>query len=198
VRIALSSSETTKAGVFTATLLLFVNDALIHQQQYYLEITPSDLYANVGPPTISEIRLWLRDTCPSANTLLDDFEWQDFEIAAAIRRPIDWFNAEPPPLNMDATVLDFPFRYPWMNFTIGELLRMAGHLLRRNRLRYSAGGTELDPEARATEYEQIGSQMIEESKTQLRDIKITINISGGFSSLGSAYSRWGYRVIANR
>lgn len=194
IRFSLSSSETAKAGIFTATLVVYVNDAIVLQQPYYVEITPSDLFANNGPPTIAEIRLWLRDLCPSANTLLDDYEWSDFEIAAAIRRPLDWFNAEPPPLNMDANVTNFMFRYPWMNFTIGELLRMAGHRLRRNRLRYTAGGTELDPEARAVEYEQIGSQMIEEAKAQLRDVKITLNISGGFASLGSAYARWGYRV----
>ena len=187
VTFPLTAIHTGSPGIYTATLDVFVAGALLHRQKYFIEITPSDLYQSFGPLTIAELRLHLRDGCAEANTLLDDFEWSDTEIAAAIRHPLDWFNAQPPPVGTLFTPITFPFRYPWLQFTVGLLLRSAAYSYRRNRLKYSAGGVTVDPDNRAEEYEKIAELRIKEAKEQLSDAKITINIENGYATVTSPY-----------
>ena len=189
VQATLTSSNTSIAGIFTATLSVFIDDLLIHTQPYYIEIEPVDLYRSVGVPTVAEIRLHLRDNAPESNFLLDETEWSDSEIASCIRMPIDMFNELPPPITGYATVDTFPYRYHWMMCTIGYLHRIAAAHYRRNRLAYSAGGITVDPEAdKSKEYEMIAKERIQEFKEWAIGKRTELNIAGGWGIIDSSYS----------
>jgi len=193
VNIILTELDTGRPGVFTATLGVFVDTTLTYTQPFFIEIEPNDLYQNFGPPTIAEIRLHLRDTCPESNFLLDETEFSDSEIASALRLPIDMFNEIPPPLGTMFNVDSFPYRYHWMVATIGLLHRIAASHYRRNKLAYSTGGTSIDPQAdKAQEYEAIAERRMAEYREWMQIKKIELNVDAGFGTTQSPYAFiWG-------
>lgn len=138
-----------------------------------------------GPLLIPEIRLALMDMssqnggAPFSN-LLDDVEFQDVELVFAMRRVVQRWNNTPPPVGTYST-MNFPYRYYWLQGTVGELLIMGAQRYRRNRLAYQAGGIAIDDQSKAAEYEQIGRENLAEFDRWMRHMKLSKNIPRAWS-----------------
>lgn len=151
-------------------------------KRIYLEIEPSITNASGPgdyPLSIAELRLALRDSCPEANFLLDDYEYTDKEIYFAIHNVVDMWNETPPPVSYFSYV-NFPFRYHWKRAAMGLLLQSAGRHKLRNWLPATGGGITINDQSIWREYHNIGSQYLEEFKDWMIRKKVEINISGGF------------------
>jgi hypothetical protein len=176
-------------GLFVATILLNGTDGgAVFAKNCYVEVehNTTDGFNYNAPLSIAEVRLALRD-CPGSNFLLEDYEFTEREIMFCIRRPIDYFNDLPPDVAR-FSYTNFPFRYWWLQGTVAELLKLAAHWMRRNRLKYQAGGISIDDLGREDEYEAVAKQMWDEFKTWCQNKKVEINISQGFGSLGGRWS----------
>lgn len=141
-----------------------------------------------GPPTIAEIRLFLRDSDPNDNLWRAVTEFDLAEIAAAIEIPVAYWNESPPPIPVKYNTSNFPFRYHWLLGIIAQLYFIAANWYRRVHLPYSAGGISVDDKNKANEYEQIGNKNWEEFKKWCTMTKVRMNTEQGYSSLLSTYS----------
>jgi len=192
IHLPLTDKETCKPGIFVAQSAVFEHGVLRRVIPFWLELTPDlNLDAQIGPITMAEVRLAIRDVCPAINFLIDDVEFKDEEVAWAIRRPIDYWNEVPPPVAQFSPA-NFPYRYHWLNAAIGELLTMAAIWMHRNSLDYSAAGLSVRDMAKWADYMKMGQDMKSEWKGWVQNKKLEINIDGGYSSLG------GYRYAIPR
>ncbi|GIW89619.1 MAG: hypothetical protein KatS3mg109_0051 [Pirellulaceae bacterium] len=91
-----------------------------------------------GPLTITEVRTRLRDF-PSANELLEDYEWSVDEILHAIARPVSFWNETPPPTSRYSPS-NFPYREHWLTATVATLYLTAAHSMLRNDIQIQAEG----------------------------------------------------------
>jgi hypothetical protein len=142
---------------------------------------------NLGPPTIQEIRLGLRDNASADNVLIDDVEFDAAEISQAVLRPIQYWNEIPPPIRPIQTTKTFPFREMWMLGIQAYLLEIASHNYRRNQLSYSAGGVSVDDKNKEQPYAAASARLIQRFQEMCRAKKVEINISLFSGSLGSPY-----------
>lgn len=173
-----------KPGLYLGDILM-ANElgAIVYVKHVYIEIDQNltDQTFMDGPLTIAEIRLALRDSCPEDNYLLDSVEFSNREIVYAIKRPIDFFNNQPPNLG-NFTYTNFPYRWWWTEATIAHLLQIAAANLRRNALPSSAGGLQVDDKGpKANIYEQIAMQKLQSYAQWVDAKKIELNIDGGYS-----------------
>lgn len=177
----------TEPGLHLASIQVYnLDNHLIYQLPRYLEITPKLTSVN-RPITIAEVRFALRDH-PEANTLLNDVEFSDNEIAHCITKPIDKWNSMLPDVGQ-YDVHNFPWRYPHLNATIGELMRIGAFHYFRNQLPYSSGGLSVDDKNKGNVYMQLAQQ--EEAKFQAfcQERKFEANVMGGFLWLPGPYDR---------
>lgn len=139
-----------------------------------------------GPPSISEVRLHLRDTDPSESFLLDNLAFSDEEILQATWLPVQYWNEIPPPIGTYTTT-NFPFRYHWLMAISGYLFLTAAEQMRRNNLRYSAGGVNIDDQNKEPNYEAAAQRRLDEYRTFVRRKKAEINLSNAYGGVGSDY-----------
>ena len=176
-------------GMYLANILL-VSEGVVKQMfVMYLESAPSIAWGQYSqqPITIAEVRLWARDSSPEVNDLLDEVEYKDVEIAAAIRRGIDLWNSTTPMLRAhNYTPVTFPwkFRSQWIDVTISFLKVMAADWYERNHLQYQAGGVTIDDRNKWQSYRADGLRGIQEYKNWLKDVKVQLNMQGGFARSG--------------
>jgi len=142
--------------------------------------------APAGPPSISEVRLHLRDTRPEESYLLDNVAFSDEEIAQATILPVEYWNEVPPPIGIYTTAT-FPYRYHWLMAIAGYLFLIVAEQQRRNNLAYSAGGVQVNDQNREPNYEQAAQRRITEFKDFVRAKKVSINVSQAMGSVGSSY-----------
>lgn len=172
-----------KPGVWLAQASVWDHGKLIKIYPFYWEVQPNLMYNEFGPITVPEVRLAVRDVCPEGNFLIDSCDFKVEEIMWAIRRPVEQFNAAPPPVATFNTST-FPYRWNWMNATIGELMILVGTWLRRNDLDYSAGGVTVMDTKKWEFYMARGKELQAEYKDFVKNKKIEINIQGGYGSMG--------------
>lgn len=144
-----------------------------------------------GPPSISEIRLHLRDTEPSESFLLDNLAFSDEEIMQAIYLPVQYWNEIPPPIGTHTTA-NFPYRYHWLMAIAGYLFLTAAEQMRRNNLRYSASGVNIDDQDKEPNYEQAASRRLLEFREFVKRKKAQINLEGAYGGVGSTYRYIGH------
>jgi len=194
VYLELTPSDTQFAGVWSAMAIVRQCGVTRKVFPFYLEIMPSldQINAGSGPLTIYEVRISLRDTDPKLNHLIDAYDFQDHEIAFMIRKALDIWNETPPHTVAFYTINNFPFRHHWIEVTAGQLMIMAADWLRRNDLDYSAAGLTVQDTAKWPYYSKEGQRRITEFKAWAVQTKLTLNIEGGFSTLG------GWRNIVQR
>lgn len=178
----LTGQDTSSPGLFLLDIVLYdVDDNPLWVRHAFLEVS-SNALSSVGsyPLTIAEVRLSLRDECPAANYLLDDVEFTNKEIFAAMRKCVDYWN-ELPPSVMRYNYASFPYRYHWITGTTGILLRQAGLHKLRNFLDYNAGGVAVNDNARWQSYRALGDQYWNEYVSWVSAKKAEININSAFS-----------------
>lgn len=178
-------------GVYLAEVQMVENWEMRDVSKMYLEATPSLAWRSTGPITVAEIRLWTRDWHPNVNDLLDEVEYKDHEIAAAIRRGVDLWNSVPPYMaSARYSPSTFPeqFRSPWIDVTIGFLKEIAADWYDRNHLSYQAGGVAIDDRNKGPLYRQQASAKLQEFKAWVKEAKVALNIDG-------AWGRLGYRFL---
>ena len=139
-----------------------------------------------GPPSIAEIRLHLRDSDPAESFLLDNLAFSDEEIIAATHLPVQYWNEIPPPVGVYNTAT-FPFRYHWLMAIAGYLFLTAAEQMRRNNLRYSASGVNIDDQDKEPNYEAAAQRRIMEFKDFVRRKKVEINVSNAYRGVSSPY-----------
>jgi hypothetical protein len=134
---------------------------------------------NDAPMTEMEVRLFLGDTHPEANILLDDFEFSSEEIRTAMNLAMDRWNDEPPDIyrgDYDA----FPYRSILLLGVSAYLLSMAAHKYRRNSIQINAGGTSVNDQAKAGEYDHAAANLRGEFLQAVRKKKRELNCNLGW------------------
>lgn len=165
----------------------YMNEGLLSVERSLFGFSETD-DSPEGPLTLNEIRMELRDTMLE-NRLLDQEEFSDAEILHAMSQPIREWNEMPPPVGT-YTPYNFPFRYHWLQATVGNLLRIAaGHYL-RNDLQASAGGVNMNDQDKVRGYTSLAQERLAEWKNFLITKKVSINAHNAFGSLHSPY--YGY------
>jgi hypothetical protein len=130
-----------------------------------------------------DIRIWLRDNDPDANTLLDDYEFTPEELRTCQTLAADYWNEMPPYIgSMDYT--RSPFRFHMLMGTVANLLFAAAHRFRRNALQYTAGGLNVADQEKYTQYDAAGQRMWDMFKTWVAVNKRALNAERGYGIIG--------------
>lgn len=144
---------------------------------------PQDL---IGPPTIKEIRIALRDSV-TENNLLDDVEFDDTEIIQALARPIRQWNETPPPIAyFDGRT--FPFYENWLKATIGILMKSAAYWYERNRMAATHGGVSVDDRNKMQPYMLMAQELTQGWEKFIQAKKVSINAANAFGFVSSPYT----------
>jgi len=194
VACSLTSANLAGAGLFVTQLIIKnADDQNVWTTPYWLAVSPSLEGYGQGPITFAEVRMVLRDTCPEQNLLLQDFEFDDSQIAAAMAMPVNEFNEKHQPKTR-YTPKSFPYHYHWLRATAGYLLEMAARGYARDHLDYMAAGVNVQDKNKASAYFSMAKDLLQEWRDFVKATKLEINIQGGFGTLRSAYgyrgSRW--------
>lgn len=192
VRVTVPSEISNQAGIYSMTFgVTNANGDVIFTNSGLLSIEPGlfgDPTQTFGPPSLMEIRLQLRDSV-AENTLLQAMEFSDVEIVSSLRRPIDEFNESPPPLGYNFSTRDFPWRNNWIDACIANLLRIAAHNYRRNKLQMTGGGLAADDKNRDDAYVVAARELEMKWKEFVMRKKVELNAQQCYGSVGSPYSR---------
>lgn len=140
----------------------------------------------LGPPSIGEVRMAVRDSAPNENLLLRDLEFGDDQIANAVVRPLRFWNEQPPPLEPFDTT-NFPFREMWLRAVVAVLYETAAAGYRRNHLPYQAGGVAVDDQAKEKDYLAASQALWAEWREFVLAKKLEINHALFCGTVGSPY-----------
>ena len=146
-----------------------------------------------GVPSPNDIRVFLHDSAPEDNYLLNELEFDLTEIVESAIRCIDHFNNAQPPIPQKFTTITFPNTAILLTGIMGYLYQIAAKHYRRNHLPYSAGGVQVDDKNKASEYEQLGMQMVAEYQQWTKNKKAQFNAQNFNGTFGSGYEysgRW--------
>lgn len=145
-----------------------------------------------GPPTISEMRILLRDYAQE-NELLDAVDFDATEITFAADMCVAEWNEADPFDGPKYSTQTFPFRRNWMIGMCGYLFGMASEHYLRNTLPYQAGGLQHDDKNKAGQYMQKAIAAKQEWQTFVTSRKLALAGQAGFSSIPGVYERgWNY------
>lgn len=182
-------------GIFRFEVAIVEEDSLIWSNTGLLSVERG-LFGNVtltgtdGPPSLGEIRTYLRDTLLE-NTLWKELEYPDVDIIHAMLRPVEQWNETPPDVGR-FNGRNFPWKYHWIRAIVAELLFSAALWYERNRLPAQHGGIAVDPRARFQSYMSVASSLRQEWKEFLMFQKAAINARQMMTSIGSAYGRFSW------
>lgn len=141
------------------------------KDRYGKNISPQ---GNDAPMTDMEVRIFLGDSDPAANLLLDDYEFSPEEIRTAMNLAVDKWNDTPPDINrMDYD--EFPYRSILLLGVSANLLAIAAHKYRRNSLAINAGGTSVNDQDKSREYDAAAARLREEYLHAIRTKKRELN-----------------------
>lgn len=194
LKIRFKPSDIPFAGIWPSGIVAYNSaNEVIAEFKCYLYINPSITTAGTSyvynfPVQPHEIRLAMRDYCPSFNTLLDDLEFSDIEIIFAVQRPVDEWNETPPDLQASGfryTYNTFPWREHWRQATIGYLLQAGAIHQQRNNFTYAAGGVSVNDKDKATPYLGISERLLANWREWLLTKKREINIGLCYGSINS-------------
>lgn len=199
VQFELTTSDTPIAGIYEIYIERYIpngqqtsqNDGIrVDTWPALMAVEPTSLgllNTNVkGPLLLPEIRLAMldidsqNDGAPFSN-LLDDTEFQDIDLVFAQRRVVQLWNETPPPIDQ-YTPGNFPYRYWWLEATVGHLLLMSAQRYRKNRLAYQAGGVAIDDQSKADEYQRIGREKIDRFMGWMQTEKYRLNMNRTWST----------------
>lgn len=189
--ITLTPDATKLAGVYSLVVQLFIDDkhkALLHENDATVYIASASGANNIGPPTLLEIRLQLRDSSVEENSLLDGYNFSDEEIALATIKPIQYFNETDPDVGVYFNTFNFPSRYYWIEGIIGQLFRIVEEYHRKNNLQYNSGGLSVDDRNKEGNYAQAAEKHWMCFVDWMKRKKVKINIANGYGTVHSYYA----------
>lgn len=134
-----------------------------------------------------DIRIFLRDTDPAANLLLDDFEFTAEELRTASTLAVDKWNDTPPYIANHSTDT-FPYRSALLRGTCANLLFIAANRYRRNDLPYNIGGGAVNDQAKFKEYDEAGQRMWTEFTEWIAHNKRALNMEQGWGVIDGGMS----------
>lgn len=187
-------------GVYNCEVGIVDNEmALVFSNHFYIWINRglfgNPKYPNAGPPSLDNIRLYIRDNAPEENLLLDDFEFDLAEVCQATELGVRYWNETQPPINVFYSTITYCARERWLQFIAGQLLIMASFRFRRNHLPYQAGGLAVDDQNKFGIYEQTGLRLVADYREWVKQKKTEINCMMAISSHGSSYGSLAYSMI---
>ncbi len=181
-------------GIYWAEFALVNRDSEIIFSNTFKLMLERSLFgtdSDYGPPSLASIRMQLRDSDPVESMLLDSYEFSDAEIIAALERPIEYWNEQPPIFPQRMSTQTFGrYRYNWTKATIGELLKSACFHFMRNQLDYQAGGLAVNDLNRLATYQQTAQLYWQDYVKWVRDEKSRINNARCWGQSNSFYGRW--------
>lgn len=190
VSFNLTPEMTSRPGIVEAAICLYAaSGTLVETWPALIAVEPPalallDTYYG-GPLLLPEIRLSMLDLGNSTggapfSSLLDDVEFSDLDLVLAMRRCVQLWN-ETPPMLMTYTVDSFPYRYWWLEGTVGHLLTSGAQRYLRNTLQYSAGGVTIDDQNKWQQYLTIGQQKMQSFMDWMRTTKYAMNMDRAWS-----------------
>lgn len=147
-----------------------------------------DPQGNTGYISELDVRIWLRDTDPEANLLLDDFEFTPEELRTAMTLAVDKWNETPPMLG-NYEVHTFPFRGALTKATAANLLFIAANRYRRNALKYNVPGGAVADLDKHQEYDAAGDRLWKEYAAWIQHMKRAINMETGWGMISGGLRR---------
>lgn len=180
-------------GIYDAELGIFdsvdpVNPAFV--ERLTLVVTRSLFNAStgqVGPPSLDQLRIKLRDSGVAENRLFVERESDDAELAEALRTVVEAWNEALPPI-CPHTTTTFPYRAQWMAAAKAQLQLMQAAWFRKNHIDYAAGGVSVDDTRKAAEYEQLARQGWAEYLQWAAQTKVALNYRRGGAHVGGPAS----------
>lgn len=183
VQFQVTSAVSQLAGIHLATISL--KNATTPSRNIsgncFFEVEPNALFESgqVGPLSISELRLVLRDEVPEQNFLLDDLDFTDKEVAKAIVDAVEDWNETPPNLGT-YTPSNFPWRRYWCKGALGLLLTRKSRWMLRNHLPTQGGGIAIDDMGKWRDYIAVGESMLQEWRDFITRKKLEANLASGY------------------
>ena len=192
VEIAFTSTDIAYPGVWHAefTVSTLVAPTVITQRIKCFvntEEAVSVVNQTHTPVTISEVRMSAMDRGDEDNTLLDDEEWSDAQIAVSIIRAVEIWNESVPDSDFTYTQITFPFKTNWIEGIIGELLHIQALNLTRNRFPSQTGGLVIDDKIRADAYLQLSKEYRERYKVWCQNTKSALNMENCYGATYNPY-----------
>lgn len=154
-------------------------DVLLQTYRAYLVIRKGMTGSETGslhPLTVFEVRLALMDTEPSANVLLEDLEFSDFQIVECMERAVREWNETPPSISTIYNGTNFPYHEYWLKGAVGYLLQMVAYRYTRNQMRHSNAGLSYDDNDKGPNYIALANQAISEFKAFVMAKKTELNM----------------------
>jgi hypothetical protein len=142
----------------------------------------------IGPPTIRELRIALRDTMME-NSLLSDVEFDDAEIVNALARPLRQWNETPPPVAFFNSQ-EFPFHEHWLKASMALLMRSAAYWYERNNIGATHGGVTLNDRSKMQPYMIMAQELYKEWEEFIISKKVSINAARCMGYVSSPYTYW--------
>lgn len=175
----------TYAGVYLASVGVFYADNLAFVRRLWLYNEPSPWASNASCiPPIDEVRLWLRDSSPVENELLNYYQFGTEEIAQAVVDTIKLYNNTPPPVDFRTTqnFLHEPILRNGVQYFLFEIFL---EWLRKNKLAYTAGGVNIDDmSVKIQDYMVASQQRYQDLRLMIQRKKAQYNLYHGFGKLG--------------
>jgi hypothetical protein len=130
-----------------------------------------------------DIRIWMRDSNPEANLLLQDYEFTPEEIRTCMTLAVDKYNETPPELR-GYEIHTFPWRGELLRGTVANLLFSAAMRFRRNELQASIPGGAVNDQGKYKQYDEAGDRMWKEYTRWIVLKKRSINMEQGWGLIG--------------
>ena len=161
---------------------VFVTDAYLYIERSNKNFT--------GPPTVAEVRLFLRDFAQE-NELLDVVDFDGSEIAFAAEMCVAEWNEIPPPDGYHYSTNNFPYRRHWLVGICGYLFSIAADHYARNSMDYQAGGVSTDDKNKALLYAKKTADARTEWQGFARERKMIDSINrGGYDEVPGVMGIW--------
>lgn len=152
----------------------FIDDAYLYVERSYAAGKEP-----VGPPTVQEVRLFLRDYAQE-NELIDVVDFDVSEIAFAADMCVAEWNEMPPSDGPRYSTGNFPYRRNWLVGISAYLFGIAAEHYTRNTLAYSAGGVSIDDKAKHMLYLQKQQLARSEWRQFAAEKKTLASVDGGW------------------
>lgn len=185
-------------GVWYAEFKAYKDDVLLHDWRSYLCIRKGmDGSSDQQPNTITamDVRLAIMDVSPENNQLLNDLEFSDIQIYAAVQRCIDEWEETPPCLMQHFNARTFPFREHLIKGVVGYLMQEVAYKYTRNRMQYNASGIQLDQNDKGPQYIALANQARDEWLRFVAGMKSSMNMNECFGTVDIPYFggvEWGW------